>query len=287
MGSWRTSKVGAGFRNPERRSVGVLNRVGVVRRPERRQVPAEVQFEVAPNTVTDITNLRTARLRTWQGQQWEEQVVARLKLGSCRRPEPIDLGLRRGQRFTVERGQAPDETIDKRVEGVVVQRAVHPAITLGDVSVEIVAAEDDLKCARAADQTREPFQRSAARDQSDADLRLAEYGALPAGEAHVTGQHELVTDAARAAANLRDAHDWRGREAQHEIAPKVSTSGRSAALATSRWATKKSGFADWNTTTFTDGSASSSFISAPNSTIVVGINMLIGGLLKVIVHRPG
>src|SRR5580698_9092853 len=202
------------------RSVRLLIRV-VVRPPERREVPAEVQFEVAPNTVTDVTNLRTARLRTWQGQQWEEQVVARLKLGSCWRPEPIDLGLRRGQRFTVERGQAPDETIDKRVEGVVVQRAVHPAITLGDVSVEIVAAEDDLKCARAADQTREPFQRSAARDQSDADFGVAEEGGLPAGEAHVAGQHEFVTDAARAAANLGDAHDWRGRETQHKLAPKV------------------------------------------------------------------
>jgi hypothetical protein len=70
----------------------------VVRPAERREVPAEVQFEVAPNTLADITNLRTARLRTWQGQQREEQVDARLKLGSCRRPEPIDLGLRRGLR---------------------------------------------------------------------------------------------------------------------------------------------------------------------------------------------
>src|ERR1700733_2548360 len=50
---------------------------------------------------------------------------------------------------------------------------------------------------------------------------------------------------------------------------------------------KKSGFADWNTTTFTDGFASRSVINAPNSTIVVGTNMLIGGLLKVTVHRPG
>jgi hypothetical protein len=32
---------------------------------------------------------------------------------------------------------------------------------------------------------------------------------------------------------------------------------------------------------------SKSVISAPNSTIVVGTNVLIGGLLKVIVHRPG
>jgi hypothetical protein len=43
-----------------------------------------------------------------------------------------------------------------------------------DISIEIVAAEHDLKCARAADQAREPFQRSAARDQSDADLGVAE-----------------------------------------------------------------------------------------------------------------
>src|ERR1700682_6443690 len=124
--------------------------------------------------ITDIADLGTARLCTGQGQHWEEQVVARLKLGSCRRPEPIDLGLRRGQCFTVERGQTPDERIDKRVEVVIVQRAVHPAIALGDIGIEIVAAEDDLKGARAADQAREPFQRSAARDQSDADFGVAE-----------------------------------------------------------------------------------------------------------------
>ena len=145
-----------------------------VRPPERREVPAEVQFEVAPNTVSDITNLRTARLRTGQGQQWKEQVDARLKLGSCRRPEPIDLGLRRAQRFTVERGQTPDKSIDKRVEVAIVQRAVHPAIALGDISVEVVAAKHDLKCPRAADQTRKPLQSSAARDESDADLGVAE-----------------------------------------------------------------------------------------------------------------
>ncbi len=50
---------------------------------------------------------------------------------------------------------------------------------------------------------------------------------------------------------------------------------------------KKSGFADWNTTTFTDVSASRSVINVPSSTIVAGTNMLIGGLLKVTVHRPG
>src|SRR5262249_11171015 len=151
---------------------------------------AEVQLEVAANTITDITNLLTTRLRTGQGQQREEQIVTRLKFDSCRRPEPIDLGFRRGQCFTVERGQTPDESIDKGVEVVIIQRAVHPAISLSDISVEVVAAQHDLKCPRAADQTWEPLQSSAARDQSDADLGVAEQGALPAGEAHVAGQHE-------------------------------------------------------------------------------------------------
>ena len=68
----------------------------VVRQPEPREVPAEVQFEVARNAVTDITELGAARLRAGPGQHWENHGVARLKLGSCRRAEPIDLRLGRG-----------------------------------------------------------------------------------------------------------------------------------------------------------------------------------------------
>jgi hypothetical protein len=37
-------------------------------RPERREVPAEVQFEVARSAVTDTADLGTARLRTGLGQ---------------------------------------------------------------------------------------------------------------------------------------------------------------------------------------------------------------------------
>jgi hypothetical protein len=75
--------------------VGLRICVIVARPPERRQVPAEVQFEIARNAVTDTTDLGTARLRTGQGQEWEEQIVARFELASSRRPEPIDLRLRR------------------------------------------------------------------------------------------------------------------------------------------------------------------------------------------------
>src|SRR5690349_3016941 len=130
-----------------RRAVGKKPKSGaprlcvVVCTPERRKVTSEVQFEVAPNTVTEITDLRPTRLRTWQREQREKQIVARLKLGSCRHPEPIDLGLRRAQRLTVERRQTPGESIHKRVEILVVYCAVHPAITLGDIGIEIVTAK--------------------------------------------------------------------------------------------------------------------------------------------------
>src|SRR5580704_2417305 len=193
----------------------------IIRPPEPRQIFAEVQFEITRDAVTQTADLGTSRLLTGPRQSREKYVRARLELGSCRRPEPIDLGLRRAQRLTVERGQTPRVPIYKRVEVGVVQRAVHPAIALGDISIEIIGAKDELKCARAADQAREPFQRSAARDQPNADLGVAKYGALPAGEAHIAGQHELVTDAARAAANLGDAHDWCGRQAQNKVAPKA------------------------------------------------------------------
>src|ERR1700722_19927294 len=78
-----------------RRSVGLLIRLIGVRPPKRRQVPAEVHFEVARSAVTDTAQLGTARLRIWQGQHWEDHLVTRLELGSRRHPVPIDLGLRR------------------------------------------------------------------------------------------------------------------------------------------------------------------------------------------------
>jgi hypothetical protein len=64
----------------------------VVRPPECREVSAEVQVEIAPKTVTDTAELGSAHLRSGPGQGWEEHVVAQLKFGSCRRPEPIDSG---------------------------------------------------------------------------------------------------------------------------------------------------------------------------------------------------
>ena len=90
------SNVGAELGNQGRRSLGSRIRAIAIRPSERREVTAEVQFEVAPNAVTEPTELASAGLRTEPGQHWEDHVVARLKLGSRRRAEPIDLRLGRG-----------------------------------------------------------------------------------------------------------------------------------------------------------------------------------------------
>ena len=122
-------------------------------------------------------------------------------------------------------------------------------------SVETVAAEARSRVPLERPTTRgSSFQRSAARDQSDADLGLPNRRASPAGEAHVAGQHERryrCRACGRILAMLRLA--WtrgastKSRKAQH-LSP-------FSCLGYVEMAMKKSGFADWNTTTFTDGSA--------------------------------
>jgi hypothetical protein len=67
-----------------------------IRPSKRREVSAEVQFEVAANGVTDITEPGTARLRIGPAQHWEDHVVARLKLASCWPAAPTNLRLGRG-----------------------------------------------------------------------------------------------------------------------------------------------------------------------------------------------
>jgi hypothetical protein len=169
-----------------------------------------------------------------------------LTSAAARRREPIDLGLRRGYRFTVERGQTPDERIDKRVEVVIVQRAVHPAIAFGDISIEIVAAEDDLKYARTADQAREPFQRSAPGEpvrRRSRGCRIGRFAGWRNACRRPARTHYRCPACGRVSWRCSRLAWTRG--AEQSRAKGLSTSGRSAALDASRWAMKKSGFADW------------------------------------------
>ena len=51
-----------------------------VRPPERREVPTEVQFEVARNTVTDIADLGTDACAPGNASNGKNKSIARLEL---------------------------------------------------------------------------------------------------------------------------------------------------------------------------------------------------------------
>jgi len=61
-------------------------------------------------------------------------------------------------------------------------------------------------------------------------------------------------------------------KAQHDVAPKAQYLRLLRRLGYVEMGDEKTGFADWNTTAFTDGSTSMSATSASSSTIVAGTN---------------
>ena len=181
------------------------------------------------------------------------------------------------------------QRIDKQVEVVVIQRAVHPAIALGDIGIKVVAAEHDVRVPasdRLSAATIPTLRRPGSVQRRPQDCRI--------------GRSAGWQSACRTPARTRylcrgcgleswrcSRPAWTERRSTKSHAKGPVCRAVRAALDTSRWAMKKSGFANWNATTFTDGSASRSVISAPNSTIVAGTNMLIEDTVDVTVqtHR--
>jgi hypothetical protein len=90
----------------------------------------------------------------------------------------------------------------------------------------------------------------------------------------------------RITANLNDAHDRRGREAQHKVAPKAQHLRPFSRLGHVEMGDEKIRVRRLEHADLDGRVRLKVGHKRPNSTIVVGRNMLIGGLLKVIVQRP-
>ena len=95
----------------------------------------------------------------------EQAVVQRHR--SRRRPPASPAGPRAG-----ERRDAACQPVDERAELVGGQRPVHLAVALGELGVEVVAAEHDLERAAAPDQARQPLRAATAGDDPERDLGL-------------------------------------------------------------------------------------------------------------------
>ena len=140
---------------------------------------------------------------------------------------PVDVGLRARDRVVVEARESRGDLLDLVVELVVGDHPVDVPVLLRARSVEIVGDEEDLERPAAADQAGEPAPSDRPRDHTGADLELAEQRVLARGEPQVTGEHELASGAAGAAADRGDA-DHRGTGQAHEEVEPCVHSGRTA-----------------------------------------------------------
>src|SRR6267378_5159304 len=73
--------------------------------------------------------------------------------------EPLDVG----EREKIEPGHALGEGIDELDELLVGDRAVDVAVPLGELALEVLAADEDLECPGATDEARKPVQRTPTR----------------------------------------------------------------------------------------------------------------------------
>src|SRR6266481_2232926 len=127
----------------------------------------------------------------------------------------VDETLRGGDGAPIEGGNSARERIDEAVQLGVWERPVDVSVPFRGVAVEVVRAENDFKCAAAADQMWEAFGTAAAGMHSHPDFGLAESRVLARREAHVAGEDELAAHAPDAASDLCEA-DHRGLGETHE-----------------------------------------------------------------------
>src|SRR6266446_5015231 len=113
----------------------------------------------------------------------------------------VDQALRVSDRLLVERCDPSRQRIDKCIEFRVRQGSIDVTVTLGEVAVNIVCAEQHFECTASADQAGQPSHRSAARHQGGTNLPLRQNGLLAARKTHVAGQRKLASDSGRTTAD--------------------------------------------------------------------------------------
>jgi hypothetical protein len=106
-----------------------------------------------------------------------------------------------------EPGDPVSERSDEVVERVGRQRAIDPAVALGQLRVVVLRAQHDLERPGAAHEAREVLGGAPAGELAERRFELAEDSRFARGEAHVAGQHELAAGATHAPRDLRDGDE--------------------------------------------------------------------------------
>src|SRR5882762_9037609 len=169
------------------------------------EVP-EVELDWAPPAVARLEGQAVQRRkgRALRGLPEGVYLCSQRRVGwKCRGvDEPLDVG----EREQIEPGHPLGEGIDEVDELLVGDRAVDVAVSLGELAVEVLAADEDLECPGATDKARQPVQGTPTRCGADPDLELPEDRPLSAGEADVGGEGKLAARSARATSDRADRH---------------------------------------------------------------------------------
>jgi len=129
----------------------------------------------------------------------------------------VDEILRCFDRAPIEGGDSPREPVDKSIELSVGEGPIYVSIALGGLAVEVVRADDDLKCTTAAHQGGKALGTAAAGVHSGADFDLSQDRFLARRESHVASEYEFAAHSAGASPNLRNADDRGPGEADERI----------------------------------------------------------------------
>src|SRR5882762_9840645 len=169
------------------------------------EVP-EIELDWAPLAVARLEGPAVQRRKGRPLRGLPEGVYLRCQRLVGRKCRGVDEPLDVGEREQIEPGHPLGEGIDEVNELLVGDRAVDVAISLGELAVEVLAADENLERPGATDKARQPVQRTPTRGGADPDLELPEDRPLSAGEADVGGEGKLAARTAGATSDRADRH---------------------------------------------------------------------------------
>src|SRR6202140_3170573 len=119
----------------------------------------------------------------------------------------------------VEGGDSASKRIDKSVKVSIGQRPIHVAVELGQVSWDVVCAQNHFQGAPSSHQTRQLSHGATARHQTGANFKLRQDGFFAAGKTHVAGKGKLTPHTSGPPANRRYRYDWCTTQAHQHLGP--------------------------------------------------------------------
>src|SRR5882762_20512 len=169
-------------------------------------VGAQVQLDVAVLLEALLERLLDDGTRGRAGDGLREGVhLGGQRVGGGKR-RSVDEALDIGQHEQVEARDALREGIDELDELRVGNGAVAVPVALGELPVEVLAAEQDLERPPATDDARQTGRGTAPGHGGEPDLELPQHGPLPTGEADVGGEGEFAARTASPAPQSGDHH---------------------------------------------------------------------------------